>query len=125
MEEEDEEEEEEESVVRAWSVMPLLSDCCPSLPSDVTQGWRRICSRVGRSDGCWLRHQPISCSHSVTETREGEEEEQTDRNVLLEQQRLFLSFRQIFLNLNLKPAPEFKADRTSNPDSPEEIFRLK
>lgn len=29
---------------------------------------------VGRSDGCWLRHQPISCSHSVTETQGDEEE---------------------------------------------------
>lgn len=56
-----ENDEEEESDVKVW--MLLLSTCCPLLP--VTQGWRRICSRVGRLHGCWLRHQPISCWHSV------------------------------------------------------------
>lgn len=63
----EEEDEGEVSAVMAQSVTQLLSVGCFSLI--VTQGWRRICSRVGRSDGCWLRHQPISCSHSETETQ--------------------------------------------------------
>lgn len=59
----EEDDKDDESAVMEWSVRLLLSACCPSLA--VTHGWRRICSRVGRSDGSWLRHQPISCWHSI------------------------------------------------------------
>lgn len=48
------------------SVMFSSAVCWPSLL--VIQGCMRICSRVGRSRGRRLRHQPISCWHSVTNT---------------------------------------------------------
>lgn len=69
----EEEDNNDELAVIWWSVRLPLSTVCPSLA--VTHGLRRICSRVGRSDGSWLRHQPINCWHSTTDTR-GDESQQ-------------------------------------------------